>query len=122
MDDLISKKELLALYNISYGALYRWKRMGLIPESWFIRKSTSTGQETFFVRSLICERVETILGQKSEKSLTEIGDSIKKSKTPTLVIVLGDSEFTYELDSVSNIFVESDEKKFDLTNIIKEML
>ena len=29
----ISKKELLELYGISYGALYRWKRMGLIPEA-----------------------------------------------------------------------------------------
>ena len=33
MDDqnLISKKDLLSKYGISYGALYRWKRMGLIP-------------------------------------------------------------------------------------------
>ena len=30
--ELISKKDLLARYGISYGALYRWKRMGLIPE------------------------------------------------------------------------------------------
>ena len=38
-EDLISKKELLERYGISYGALYRWKRMGLIPESWFLRRS-----------------------------------------------------------------------------------
>ena len=50
MEDLISKKEVLEQYGISYGALYRWKRMGLIPEAWFIRKSTTTGQETFFRR------------------------------------------------------------------------
>ena len=43
----ISKKELLERYNISYGALYRWKRKGLIPEEWFLRKATTTGQETF---------------------------------------------------------------------------
>lgn len=30
-EDLITKKELLTRYGISYGALYRWKRMGLIP-------------------------------------------------------------------------------------------
>ena len=30
--NLISKKELLDMYSISYGALYRWKRMGLIPD------------------------------------------------------------------------------------------
>ena len=43
-EDLISKKELLERYGISYGALYRWKRMGLIPESWFLRRSTPSGQ------------------------------------------------------------------------------
>lgn len=48
--DLMSKKELLELTGISYGQLYRWKRKKLIPEEWFIRKSTFTGQETFFPR------------------------------------------------------------------------
>lgn len=47
-EDLISKKDLLELTGISYGQLYRWKRKQLIPEEWFIRKSTFTGQETFF--------------------------------------------------------------------------
>jgi predicted site-specific integrase-resolvase len=47
-ESLISKKELLERYGISYGALYRWKRKGLIPDEWFIKKSTVTGQETFF--------------------------------------------------------------------------
>ena len=28
-EELISKKELLETFGISYGALYRWKRMGL---------------------------------------------------------------------------------------------
>ena len=36
---LISKKNLLEKYNLSYGALYRWKRKGLIPDEWFIKKS-----------------------------------------------------------------------------------
>lgn len=44
----ISKKELLDITGISYGQLYRWKRKGLIPEDWFIRRATFTGQETFF--------------------------------------------------------------------------
>ena len=43
---MISKKDLLIQTNISYGQLYRWKREGLIPEEWFIKKSVSTGQET----------------------------------------------------------------------------
>lgn len=50
-EQLISKKELLEETSISYGQLYRWKRKNLIPEEWFIRKSTFTGQETFFSES-----------------------------------------------------------------------
>ena len=61
MEDLISKRELLERYGVSYGALYRWKRMGLIPEDWFLRRATPTGQETFFHRAQICPRVEQIL-------------------------------------------------------------
>ena len=63
-EKLISKKDLLTRYGISYGALYRWKRKGLIPDEWFIKKSTVTGQETFFPEKLICERVEMILSKK----------------------------------------------------------
>ena len=69
MSDLISKKELLEMYGISYGTLYRWKRMGLIPEDWLVKKSTFTGQETFFNRELICKRVEEILAEKDSHSL-----------------------------------------------------
>ena len=65
-ENLISKKQLLEKYSVSYGALYRWKRKGLIPEEWFIKKSTVTGQETFFPRQLICERMELIKKQKDE--------------------------------------------------------
>ena len=32
----ISKRELLEMFGVSYGALYRWKRMGLIPEDWVL--------------------------------------------------------------------------------------
>lgn len=48
---LISKKDLLAITGISYGQLYRWKRERLIPEEWFIKQSSYTGQETFFQES-----------------------------------------------------------------------
>ena len=65
-NDLISKKDLLSVKGISYGQLYRWKRKGLIPDDWFTRKSTFTGQETFFPREKILARVDRILGMKSE--------------------------------------------------------
>jgi len=69
MEDLISKKELLELTGISYGALYRYKRKNLIPDEWFIRKSTFTGQETFFPRELILRRIEQIQSLKEDVSL-----------------------------------------------------
>lgn len=58
---MISKKDLLIKTNISYGQLYRWKREGLIPEEWFVKTSTQTGQETFFDEDLIIPRINKIL-------------------------------------------------------------
>lgn len=71
-EDLIPKKEVLRLTGISYGQLYRWKRLGLIPESWFIRRSTFTGQETFFPREKILKRIEDILRLKDQHPLEEL--------------------------------------------------
>lgn len=79
MENYISKKELLVETGISYGQLYRWKRKGLIPESWFVRRSTFTGQETFFPREAILERVRWIQGAKTEAALDELAESIKSS-------------------------------------------
>ena len=72
MDELISKKDLLQETGISYGQLYRWKRERLIPDAWFEKRSSYTGQETFFPRTLILERVHFILTHKDEYSLTEL--------------------------------------------------
>ncbi len=78
-NDLISKKDLLELTGISYGQLYRWKRKMLIPEDWFVRKSTFTGQETFFPRDKILARVEKIKNMKEESSLDELADILSPS-------------------------------------------
>ena len=76
-DDMISKKELLITAGISYGQLYRWKRKGLIPEDWFVRRSTFTGQETFFPREKVLSRIEKIKSMKDEDaSLDEIADAV----------------------------------------------
>lgn len=72
LEELISKKELLELTGISYGQLYRWKRKDIIPEEWFIKKSVSTGQETFFPREKIIDRVNKILELKDEVSLDDL--------------------------------------------------
>ncbi len=73
-EELISKKDLLEKTGISYGQLYRWKRKNLIPEDWFIRKSTYTGQETFFPKSRILERIERIQMMKENLSLDELAE------------------------------------------------
>ena len=85
---LISKKELLSRYGISYGALYRWKRMGLIPEEWFLKKATETGQETFFNEETICQRIDQIIAAKDVDSLRNLSESLKEKKAeePALVI------------------------------------
>ncbi|MFF2908231.1 YhbD family protein [Paenibacillus sp. NPDC057934] len=75
-EDQISKKDLLDLTGISYGQLYRWKRKQLIPEEWFIRKSTFTGQETFFPRKMILARIDNIVSMKDDLSLDELADKL----------------------------------------------
>lgn len=94
---LISKKELLEKYKISYGALYRWKRKGLIPEDWFIKKATSTGQETFFPAEAVCERIELILSQKEDVLLDDLANRLnheeKNNRSLLLVTAFGDKRF-----------------------------
>jgi len=79
--DLISKKELLEICGISYGQLYRWKRKDLIPEEWFIKKSTFTGQETFFPKTRIIERIEKIKNMKGDLSLDDLANMLSPNLT-----------------------------------------
>jgi hypothetical protein len=71
-EELISKKELLETTNVSYGQLYRWKRKNLIPEEWFIKKSSYTGQETYFPRKKILDRIDKIVNMKEDVSLDDL--------------------------------------------------
>lgn len=90
-EKLISKKELLQITDISYGQLYRWKRKKIIPEEWFIKKSVSTGQETFFPGEKILERIREILRLKDTVSLDELSamfsNEIKKCEISRKYIV-----------------------------------
>lgn len=119
--ELISKKELLKIYGISYGALYRWKRKGLIPEEWFIKKSTVTGQETFFIRTMICERIEDILNQKDELSLDEISAKIlsksQKNSVLTINTLLGEKSFCIK-DIKSIVLEDENGEKRDILDEI----
>jgi len=70
--NLISKKDILELTGISYGQLYRWKRKNLIPEEWFIKKSSFTGQETYFPKDKILDRIDKIKNMKDDLSLDDL--------------------------------------------------
>ena len=68
----ISKKDLLKTTGISYGQLYRWKREGLIPEEWFVKRSSPTGQETYFPQEKILKRIHAIQQLKDSYPLEEL--------------------------------------------------
>ena len=53
----------------------------LIPEEWFIRKSTFTGQETFFPKEKILERIDKIQTMKENLSLDELADMFSPNIT-----------------------------------------
>ena len=123
--NLISKRELLSRYGISYGALYRWKRKGLIPDDWFIRKSTPTGQETFFPEALIRERVERILQTKNEVLLDELAGKLsgEDRRNAFLIIDTPYGEKSFKLNDVRSVsLVGTDGQKTDITKHVKEYL
>ena len=122
--ELISKKELLEKYAISYGALYRWKRKGLIPEDWFIKKATVTGQETFFPKALICQRVELILNQKEDFSLDDLSRQFNEESEEKNFLILNTvfGEKRFHFSDIKSIFIESGSgEKTDITkDILKD--
>ena len=83
-DGMISKKDLLSETGISYGQLYRWKREQLIPERWFVKRSSFTGQETFLPRDQVLERVRSILELKDQYSLEELARMFAPDHDPSM--------------------------------------
>lgn len=124
MEDLISKKELLQKYGISYGTLYRWKRMGLIPEDWLVKKSTFTGQETFFNRELICTRIEEILSKKDVFPLTEIQKELgkKTEDLPKLRIVTNSGDKLFYLSDVRDLIVTANGGQYSFIEEINKKI
>ena len=124
-ESLISKKELLERYGISYGALYRWKRKGLIPDEWFIKKSTVTGQETFFPEKLICERVEIIQSKKEDILLDELAKEFSGEEKKNEFIVLNTEfgEKSFRLCDIRSIMiVDKNGRKTNMDSVIKSIL
>lgn len=110
-DELISKKELLELTGISYGQLYRWKRKNLIPEGWFIRKSTFTGQETFFPKKKILERIDKIKNMKEGLSLDDLANMF----SPDAAEISLSIESLKEQNIVSSISIDLYTKQYGET-------
>ena len=124
-EKLISKKDLLTRYGISYGALYRWKRKGLIPDEWFIKTATVTGQEPFFPEALIRERVELILGKKEAVLLDELAQELsgeaQKDAYHILQTEFGEKSFRMK-DIREAHLVDGNGETTDLLAVIRELL
>jgi DNA-binding transcriptional MerR regulator len=103
----ISKKDLLDLMGISYGQLYRWKRKNLIPEEWFMKKSTYTGQETFFPREKILDRIDKIMNMKDDIMLDDMAEIF----SPQLEKVFLTREQLIEKNIVTSIVLDLYEKE-----------
>lgn len=122
--NLISKKELLEIYGISYGALYRWKRMGLIPDDWFIRRSTPTGQETFFRRAEILPRMEQILdrGASLEALAAELNHRpSEQAPAPKPVLLIQDAYglHRYPLEALDSVRLVLGDRQTELLEDLK---
>ena len=125
-EDLISKKELLEQYQISYGALYHWKRMGLIPEAWFLRRSAPTGQETYFRRAQICPRIEQILREKERVSLEQLAAELAGQQQAagtgrTLVLETKYGKKEYPLEELLHVYVKDAQQTADVLEHLKEV-
>lgn len=120
-EGLISKKDLLQKYDISYGALYRWKRKGLIPDEWFIKKATVTGQETFFPEKLITQRMEAIMKLKDEFSLDELSARFSgRSESWSIVISTQYGDKSFPLEDIKTVTLcRGDGKSTNIFDFIK---
>ncbi|HCS74033.1 MAG TPA: DUF4004 domain-containing protein [Clostridiales bacterium] len=132
---LISKKDLLDETGISYGQLYRWKRQNLIPEEWFIKKSSYTGQETFFPKEKVMNRINMIQDLKDRYSLDQLAkilspelserdftvddlyviEEIDKELVPSLIDRLDKNTFSY-IELVFMIALSEIKKDLKLSN------
>ena len=116
-ENLISKKELLELTGISYGQLYRWKRKNLIPEEWFIKKSSFTGQETYFPKEKILDRINRIVEMKDDVSLDDLAERFQGSSISSKFyigdIVKRNIVTQHVLDMYKSTFMLKDELSAD---------
>lgn len=87
-------------------------REKIIPEEWFIKKSVSTGQETFFPMEKILVRIREILSLKDESSLDELANIFSNNVKSAEIL----RKYIIERNIVPLVVLE----KFEETRGIKE--
>jgi hypothetical protein len=116
-EELISKHDLLRAVRISYGTLYRWKRMNLIPESWFIHKATQTGQATYFPKDRILARVgkiQELKGELSAEQLKEIfSPNVKSFQIPLPDFIKLQMVSKLTVTAYASVFPKKTDLRFD---------
>ena len=91
--------------------------MHLIPESWFIHKSTHTGQETFFPKERMLARVHRIQelkGELSKEQLKEIfSPNVRSFRIPFEDFLSLKIVTKLSVTAFSSVFPEKRELSFD---------
>ena len=87
--------------------LRRWSNE--IPDEWFVKTASPTGQQTFFPRRLICERVELIQSTKDDLGLSSLaaGFAGEEKNEEYLVVATDFGEQKFKLNEVINVKVIS---------------
>ena len=94
----------------------------MIPEEWFIKRATVTGQETFFPKELICGRVELIQNQKDDFSLDELSKQFHEESEAKAVLTVKTlyGNRTFYVNEIQQVLL--DNGKGDVRDITKEVL
>ncbi|MCR5174697.1 MAG: YhbD family protein [Oscillospiraceae bacterium] len=120
----ISKSDILKRYGISYGSLYRWKRMGLIPEEWFIKMSVPSGQETFFREDVICPRIDEIIWERDHGNLEDFAGRLspEEERRPVMVLETRFEKKTVKLEDIVSVIIDTGYDVKDITESLAELI
>ena len=120
----ISKADLLKRYGISYGSLYRWKRMGLIPEEWFIKMSVPSGQETFFREDVICPRIDEIIWERDHGNLEDLAGRLspEEESRPFMMLETRFEKKKVKLEDIVSVTVDTGYAVKDITESLAEII
>ena len=98
----------------------------IVPEAWLLRRSTSTGQETFFRRDQICQRIRLILDNKEHQTLDELAASLAEKRQTVLarrklIIETAYGRREFPLEEVRSAVVAEGTHQEDVLQLLKEI-